>query len=208
VLKMEGRPRENEVRQRFRQVVPFRDSGWSLSGDGNSLAEHLFIHWKLAGAHGYLPPPHLTPFYRGLFMIARLARRLDPEHDALADGLQDVRLIAGVERLRALADPSALGERAEKYAAMMMDLPQQLDEALTLVSEGRARVKPQAPEADERLERKNSAATFTALLMLLTAFVLLSQHFAKSLAGTYAEGVKVALFLALGGMLLRVASRA
>ncbi|HKG14678.1 MAG TPA: AarF/UbiB family protein [Pyrinomonadaceae bacterium] len=203
VLKNAGGPHENKVRQRFRQAVPFRNSGWSLSEDGNSLAEHLFVHWKLAGEHGYLPPPHLAPFYRGLFMIARLAHQLDPGHDALADGLQDVRLVAGVERLRAFANPDVLGERAERYAAMMMDLPQRLDEALTLVSEGRAGVKPQAPEA---AGRKNSPTTFTALLMLLVAFVLLSQHFDKSLAG--AEGVKVAVFLALGGLLLRAASRA
>src|SRR5262249_39921761 len=38
---------EDELRYRFREVVPSRDGGWRGSGDSSSLSEHLFVHWKL-----------------------------------------------------------------------------------------------------------------------------------------------------------------
>lgn len=196
---------DDELRKRFRQAVPFRDGAWTLSDGGDSFAEHLLAHWQLAGAHGYVPRAHLTSFYKGLFRVAVLARLLDPEHDALADALQDVRLIAGLERMREAAKPRGLGDRFGSYAAVMVDLPRRFDEALTLAAEGSPRLKLKVSGRDASAGRKNSTAAVVSLLLLLAAFVLLSNHFRGALGNT--EGYSAVIFLALGGLLLRAAAR-
>lgn len=208
-LTKEGPPAEHDdLRQRFRQIVPLRDGGWATSGDGNSLAENLFAHWRLAGARGHLPPPHLSSFYRGLFLVAGVARRLAPERDALSEGLQDVRLLTGVEKFRDMVDPRHLGDQLERYGPILMELPQRLDEVLTLAAEGRAGLKIQMPETAAHRRRKNSSAIVVALLLVLAAFALLSPRLAASFTGAWVDGFNAVVFVALGGLLLRAASRA
>src|SRR5205814_1870731 len=139
-LRKEGTAREN-LQERFRQAMPFRDGGWNASSDNQSLAELLFEHWRFASECGYLPLMHLPAFFRGLFSVADSARRLTPKVDALMEGLRDVRLLAGIAEFREMISPQQFTDQMEKYAALMMYLPQSFDEALTLASEGRARLK-------------------------------------------------------------------
>ncbi|MCA1636451.1 MAG: hypothetical protein LC802_22870, partial [Acidobacteria bacterium] len=107
-------PDEERLRHSFRQVVPFRDSQWRGSGDEYHLAEHLFVQWRLASECGYVPLPHLPSFYRGLFLITDAAQRLAPDSDPLAEGLQDVRLLASLSQWREMMTRSQLGEQFDK----------------------------------------------------------------------------------------------
>jgi ubiquinone biosynthesis protein len=197
----------DQLRQRFRQLAPFRDVGWD-GGDGNSLAARLCTHWKLAGECGRAPRPAAVSFYRGVMIAAGLARWLAPDRDSLTEALQDVRLIAGLEKLRAMAGPDQFADQLHRYAAVAVDLPQRLDEALTLVASGDARLKFQMPETAERRARQNSSAKVTALLLVLAAFVVWAQSPAASLAGAWGDGVKAFIFVVLGALVLRAASRA
>jgi hypothetical protein len=201
----DARP-EHQLRQRFKQIVPFRDCSWG-SDESHSFSDYLFAHWRLASTHGYLPQSHLTDFYRGLFHIDGLARRLSPSREVLTDSLHDARLITELEKVREMMSLEQLGDQANKYAVVMMDLPQSLDDALTLMAEGGARLQLQAPKGDGHYGQRNSTPLVIALLLVLASFVLLSDYFKDALGAGAGSGSAI-LFIALGALVLRVASRA
>ena len=188
---------DSELQQRFRQVVPFRDTDWA----GDFFADHLFVQWKLAHEHGYLPRQSLPSFFRGLYLVAQLARQLSPERDAFAQALEDVRLITRMEWFKDMLGPDQFGRQMNQYAALMMELPQRLDEALTLVAEGRTQMR----ERHERRGRQNSSVMMVALVVVLGAFVLLVQH---ASVVTWNDSLKALVFVVLGACVLRLASRA
>jgi len=207
-LKREGRAGgRDDLRQKFRQIVPVRDGGWTMGGDGNSLAEYLFAHWRLAAVRDHLPLPHLPPFYRGLFMLARVACRLAPERDVLAEALQHARLLSGVEKFRDVVDPRLLGTQLEQYLPLLMGLPQKLDEVLSLAAEGQARLRLQVPESSERRRGKNSAALFLVMLLVLAGYALLSRRVAAALPVAWADSFNAVVFVALGALLLSAGRR-
>ena len=195
---------QDDLRKKFRQIVPLRDGAWATPGDGDSLGEYVFAHWRFASEYSHLPP-HLSLFYRAMFVLNNVARWLSPERDALLEGLQDMRLIGGVEKFREIVDPRQLAEQMEKYGAILTELPRRLDEALTLVADGRARMKLQVPESSIHRRRKNSSTIVLSLLMVLGALALIS-HRLTSLP--WVDSFSALVFIALGGLLLHVASRA
>jgi ubiquinone biosynthesis protein len=201
----EGRSlNEDELRHRFREIVPFRDGGWSRNGESSSLAEHLFIHWKLASERGLRPHFHLLCFYRGLFQTAALARRLAPRCDPLLEGLQDVRTMAMLAEVREMMGLQQFRENLDKYTSMMMELPQRLDEVLTLVTENSTRLKLQAMRGAGYRGQKNSSAVVFALLFVLAAVVLVSHHLAVSeVTGVWGDRISAVVFVLIGALLLR-----
>jgi predicted unusual protein kinase regulating ubiquinone biosynthesis (AarF/ABC1/UbiB family) len=208
-IEQQGRPiDEDELRYRFREIVPFRDGGWSGSGDSSSLTEHLFVHWKLVSERGYRPQRHLLCFYRGLFQTLALVRRFAPDSDPLLEGLQDVRTIVMLEQFQEMLEWHALSDRLDKYSAMMMELPPKFDHALTLMAESYARLPLQGAAPAQYRGQQNSSTVVIALLLALVAVVLLSHHFAMSaIGGVWVDRISTIAFVAFGGLLLRVASR-
>lgn len=199
---------EDDLRHRFRQLVPFRDSDWYRDGNTNHLAEHLFTHWRLASACGYLPQTHLPSFYRGLFTIAETAEQLFPGSDPLFEGLQDARMLASLAQFREMMSLHQLGEQADKYAAMLMELPQKMDEVLRLASSGNPRIKLHVPEADHQRQQRNSTTLMTAMLFLLASVALLLPLVTTRLAGgVWATRLSAIIFLLLGAMMLTALSR-
>ena len=164
---------DEDLRHRFRQVVPFRDSGWYFGDDTNHLIEHLVVHWQATTDCGYVPLPPLAAFCRGLFAITRVAQQVSPETDPLLEGLQEARLLESVARMREMLSLQRLGDQLDRYAALMMATPQRLDQMLTLASEGNPRIKLHVPETTSRQRQKNSTAITTAMLLLFAAIALL-----------------------------------
>jgi hypothetical protein len=192
------------MRQGFRQVVPFRDGGWT-GGAGLTLAEHLFLHWRIASEHGYAPRAHLVPLYRGLFSVAALAQRVSPDTDAMLEALRDVRLMSGLAQLREMVGLEGMGDRAERYASLMTELPQWLDESLTLASGGGARMRVRVGETESERRRKNSAASVMSLLAVVVSLALLLR--AAAGGAVWLQRAAVVVFTLCGVMLLRAASR-
>jgi predicted unusual protein kinase regulating ubiquinone biosynthesis (AarF/ABC1/UbiB family) len=198
---------EHLLRQKIRQVVPFRDGGWT-GGDGLSLAESLFLHWRLASEHGYEPQPYLPAFYQGLFAIAALARRLSPEQDALLEAWRDMRLNAGLLQMKEMMGLQQMGDQLDKYAALMMELPQKLDDALTHISEDGARLKLYHAHTLERRRQRNFSQVVPVLLVFLAGIVLLSHYVSASAAGSvWVQRASAIVFALFGIMLLVAASR-
>jgi predicted unusual protein kinase regulating ubiquinone biosynthesis (AarF/ABC1/UbiB family) len=199
---------DEDLRHRFRQVVPFRDSGWYSGDDTNHLIEHLVVHWQAATDCEYVSQPHLVAFCRGLFAIARLAQQLSPETDPLLEGLQEARLLESVARMREMFTLQRLGDHVDRYAALMMATPQRLDQMLTLASEGSARVKLHVPETASHQRQKNSTAVMTAMLLLLAAVAFALPRVTSSFVGNaWAGRINAVAFVACGALLLLVASR-
>jgi ubiquinone biosynthesis protein len=199
---------DDGLRRQFRQIVPFHDGVWRNSGDSTDLSAYLFAHWRLASECGYVPQAHLPAFFRGLFTVTEIARRLAPDYAPLTEGLHDVRLMASLAELRGLIGLRQLGEQMDKYAMMMTELPQRLDEVLTLASGGNAQVKVHISEPADQRRQKNRSAAVTALLLVLAAVALLSHHFtAGATAGLWADRLSTIVFLGVSALLLRVASQ-
>ena len=200
---------EEELQHRFREIVPFRDGGWSTDGDNRSLAEHLFVHWQVVSKRGLRPQRHLLAFYRGLFQTAAHGQRLSPYSDPLLEGLQEVRMVEMLGQFRDVLGLSQLSDNLDRYVVMMMGLPQKLDEALTLVAESSARLKLQGTGVAGHHRQNNSSAVMIALLFVLGAFALLSHHLTLlGIAGAWFERVSAIVFVLLGALLLRAASHA
>lgn len=200
---------ENELRYRFREVVPFRDGRDHGDGVSSNLNGHLFVHWKLLSERGFRPQPHLLCFYRGLFRVLALVRRLAPENDALLEGLQDVRTIAMLAQFQEMMTIQTLGDNLDRYVAMMMQLPRKFDETLTLAQAHHARLQHQGTPATKPRGQPYASTVMIALLLALASVVLLSHHLAASaMAGAWVDKGSAIAFVVLGALLLRAASRA
>lgn len=197
---------ENALRQAFRQIVPFRDNEWNRDLENINLAEHLFLHWRHAGKANYWPRPHLSSFYRGLFIISNISQRLAPTRDALKDALQDVRVLAGMQKFREKLTIKEFGEQMDKYFGMMIDFPQKLDQTLTLMAEGNARLRLSVAEPAQRVQKK-TPPTVVALLFATAAMVLLAPYVKHYLADSWSQSFKALVFLLWAVMLLRIANR-
>lgn len=206
----EGKTQINhdELGHKFRQVVPFRDGGWKDNSTNDSLAEHLFVQWRLASESGCRPSVQLLSFYRGLFLIAAAAEQLAPRHDSLSQGLKEVRLIEMLGQFQQMIGLRPLSNDLNKYATMMMELPRKLDNVLTLASDGNARLKVRVTEGAARSKQRNIPVVSIALFLMLVSVVLLTRYLAmNSGAAAWAERIGAILCVLIGAMLMRVASR-
>ncbi|OLE53188.1 MAG: hypothetical protein AUG51_14440 [Acidobacteria bacterium 13_1_20CM_3_53_8] len=205
IRKEEAAASDDELRQRFRQIVLFRDGIWKGVGDHADLSEYLFAQWRLASECGYTPRAHLSSFFRGLFTTTEVARRFAPDYAAVTEALRDVRLMASLTELRGMISLRQLGDQMDKYAVMMTELPQRIDEVLTLASGGNAQLKIHISEPDSHRGRKNRSAAVTALLLVLAAIALLSHNITTS-AGPWVVRLISIAFVAASALLLRVVS--
>lgn len=196
--------RDRLLRQKLRQVMPFRDWGRE-GGAGPTLAEHSLLHWRLVSEHGYAPRAHLVSFYRGLFAVAALAQRLSPESDALLEGLRDLRLTAGLSQLREMVGLEELGGQMDRYAALLAELPQRLDDVLTLASDGSAHLGLHPPEVTAARRRKSAVASAMSLLAVVVSLALLLRAMADS--GVWQHRIGAVVFTLCGLLLLRAVSR-
>lgn len=193
--------REQALRHQLRQVVPFRDGAWERRGGSETLSEHLFLHCRLAAAHGYHLRGRAQDFFGGLFLLVASAQPLAPAHDPLLEGLEDWRLNAALAQFRDLFGFRQIGNSADKYAALLLALPQRLDQALTLSAEGSA--GPKRDSTASNAPRPRTAVVALALLLLLATVVALATHFAVAGGGGWVEKAGAILFVAIGALLLR-----
>ena len=119
-----------------------------------------------------------------------------------------MRTIVMLEQFQEMLELHALGDRFDKYSAMMMELPQKFDQTLTLMAESQARSPLQGTRSAQHYGQQNSSAVVIALLLTLVAVVLLSHHLAASAIGGVWVRVSATAFVILGALLLWVASRA
>jgi predicted unusual protein kinase regulating ubiquinone biosynthesis (AarF/ABC1/UbiB family) len=193
---------EDELQRRFRQLVPFRDSEWAFGSENDNLADHLFLHWRLTCRSDYRPRAHLPAFYRGLFALATVSQQLASHRDALRDAFQNIRILAGAERLRQIFSTPQLGEQMDAYLGIMLDLPQRFDEALAVGADGKARLSLQKKASPQPRRKKNSVAVDIALLFALGALVMFPDRLEAVVSGKRSFMIGVVAFVCFGAWLL------
>jgi len=194
---------EEEVRRRFRQAVPFRDGEWS--GD-ERFAENVRVQWRVAREAGWRVVPQQLHVYRGLMAVAAIAQTLAPDEDVVLSAFQDVRLRRGMSDAATVLDPSTVGARLDAALRETINLPQKLDEVLTLAADGRLRVKLQVPETKSDRRVRYQTIVLVANLVVFAAIVSLVRHFAPAY-GAGLERLGVVALVIVGGWLLVAAAR-
>jgi ubiquinone biosynthesis protein len=186
---------EERLRLRLRQAVPFRDGGWNTPGE--DLAEYLFLNWRLARECGYRPSMQLTALFRGLSTVSITALQLAPDRDALQKAFDDFRFAASISQLVEMAAIDRLAENLERYAALMVQLPELIDQALTLAAAGPPR-SAQAQSA--RRQVAGSPVPLIAALLGLAATALLAWQLG---GGVWQQRLGALVFFGAGALLLR-----
>jgi hypothetical protein len=207
IRELEGGPAEGAeaLRQRLRQLVPFRDGGWGAKDD---LAGYLFLHWRCAAEMGYRPRPHLLPFYRGLARLAAETRQLAPARDALLEGLQAAQLAAGLGEMMRLVDRQAVTGAMSSYATALLAMPQRVGEMLAFVAGERGSLKVELVEPPAASRRKDASALRLALLLAAAAVILLAQRLTSAgILLSWTERVAPVIVGLLGTFLFRLAGR-
>jgi hypothetical protein len=199
----ESRPADDQkIRQRLRQIVPFRDGTWAMGS--NDLPGHIFAHWRTLREEGYVLQTDAVAFFRGLFCVAEIARSICPGYDAISDALRHVRMLSTVSQFGAAFDPRHFGEQSAGVAAAMLMMPQRMDGFLT----GAEPLRVAIPGSDGPARRNNASAAVSSLAILMAAVVLLANRFLPQLLGaSAADRVLAVLFVLLGALLLRAVSR-
>ena len=194
---------EEELRRLLRQAVPFRDGEWS--GD-DRLAEHVLVQWRVAREAGWAVSPHHQHLYQGLHAVAQIAHRLAPDADALLGALEGERMRIGLAQAGHLLDPRHVRAALERAIQELVDLPQKLDDVLTMASEGRLRMKLQVREADESEHARNRTVLLVTTLVAFACLAFVSRHLVPAF-GLGVERLGALVLLVLGGWLLVAAAR-
>ncbi len=192
---------EEELRRRFRQSVPFRDG--ESSGEDN-LAELALVHWRATQEAEWTLHPHFLYLYRAVHALSMRGIALAPGKDVLMLGLQDVRLRIGLDEARHLVNPLGVPAALDKLLANMVNLPQKLDEVLTLAAEGRLRVKLSMPASDEQRRIRNRTVSLIAGLAVLASVAFLFRVVVPE-PGVLTERLGAFVLLAAGFWLLKAA---
>lgn len=199
---------EDELKHLFRQVVPFRDGGWNHLGHLDSLPEHAFLQWQIAGQHGCRPGEALVDFYRSFSLIAYAVHSLVPHKDIFGDALEGYRSQRERDRFQAAFDMGQWSDAMDKYATTFSDLPQKVDNFLSRAAEGNLNLKFRLKEANEHREARNTSALGFALALVLVSLVLIVNYLSQNIEnGQWIEQVGAVVFLFVGGGLLRVLTR-
>ena len=101
-------------------------------------------------------------------------QQLAVSDDPLLQGLQDVRTIVMLTQFQEIMELDHVSNNLDKYAAIMMQMPQKVDAALTFGAESSARLKLQGTGIAGHRRQNNSSAVVIALLLVLAAVVLVS----------------------------------
>ncbi|HEX9735753.1 MAG TPA: AarF/UbiB family protein [Thermoanaerobaculia bacterium] len=190
---------DGELRSRLRQVVPFRDGGWSSAGE--TMAEYAVLHWRVSRSSGFQAPQHVASFYRGLFWAACTAQPVLPDNDPLHDAFENLQWIAGWNQFRQLTAPGQLAATFESYLATAFEWPQKLERTLALASDEQRGFRVGAPPARRR--RRDAAAAVVALLLAMAAVVVVARPFVTRADAEWGERLAAAGFAALAFFMLR-----
>jgi ubiquinone biosynthesis protein len=199
---------EDELRHRVRQAVPFRDSKRAGRFPSGHLGELVLVHWQFAQAQGCRLPFPLAAFYRAFIRVHEVALQLAPRWDCVRDGLDNVRVMAAFGQFREIMSLAQVNESLERYAPVFLDLPKRLNQALTLMAQGRANMQVRVRESAEKRGSKNATAAVGALFLVLAGMVLVVNHLVQAgLRGSLETKIGVGVVVVLGVFILGRLSR-
>lgn len=199
-----NRGAEGEMVQRFRQLVPFRDGGWS-SGDEQLLTHEVFCHWYTASQMGFVPQRSLSEFYRGFARVAMYARKLAPAVDAMREATRELRLARSCAQLFGALEPDRAGDWMRQYAELALIMPKGMEDVLRYgsPSDRGGSFGGHGSTADERCQK--SVVIVASLLAIFAAASLVAR--ASGGAGSRSQGAAAAVMAIAGTLLLAAIKR-
>lgn len=193
----------HQLRLRMRQLVPFRDGGWSERRD--TLAELLALHWCLTATMGFEPSPGLRALWQCLYQTASVGRQLQLPGDPLRAALDDLRWLATFRRMRHLGDPQEMGQALETNLASLLEMPQKLDRLLQMWSgEGGEEMPLRFQVNSASSPRRHALHQTLGLAALMAAVGLISRQLLQmGLPRAWVEMGSALLLCAFGILLLK-----
>jgi hypothetical protein len=203
-----GRAAEKVLKHLFRQVVPFRDGGWTHLGYLDSLPEHMFLQWQMAIRQGCRPSLEWVQFFRGLFHTAWAAHRLVPDEDAFGQALQSYQAERQKEQFKETFDIENWSDAMDKYAVSLSDFPQKLDGFLNRALTGDFKMRFRLREANEHRLARNTSSLALSLGLLLLTLAMIVNYLSQSINDpTWLQQFGAGAFLLIGGLLLWILNR-
>jgi hypothetical protein len=163
------RATDEELQRAFRRLVPFRDDRHTESG--SATADHIFLQWRTASQHGWLPGPSLVPFYCALFGVVS-GTGSTAGSDIVADAIASLRVTADVRQLGGWAAQADLPAAMERQLAMALDLPEKLNRLLSAAADGTIRVQLMTANPAVTTRRQTVSAALSLLLVGAALVVL------------------------------------
>jgi predicted unusual protein kinase regulating ubiquinone biosynthesis (AarF/ABC1/UbiB family) len=163
----EAASKRETMRNQFRQAEPFRSGGWSDNYKGRRLADNLFVQWRLARQGGYRPKPHMEAFMRGLFAVEGQARRIAADWDGLREGVNNLRVIVAITRIREHLGPTQFEENMHQFIETGSTIMRKLAEGP--VTQDRTSIAKTAPK---RYSAMWIAVSGLSLMLVSLALIL------------------------------------
>jgi hypothetical protein len=165
---------DDEMQRAFRRLVPFRDD--PDGGSGSSLADSIFMQWRLATESGWLPSPQLASFYRGMFGLVMAVCPSMHHRDLLAESAADLEMAANLRQFEVTIDGAQLMMQMERQMALLLDLPQKVDRLLTAAAEGNMRVHFLAPAAARQTAPPPCSPALAVLLVFAAGGLIVGSY--------------------------------
>jgi ubiquinone biosynthesis protein len=181
----------------FRQAEPFRDGGWSENYRGRRLADTLCVQWRLMRREGVDIPPPVVAYLRSLHQIETCARRLDPDHDAFAEAVNDLGVVAAASRLRETFSVRRVRGVLEAAVPVLQEMAQRADKL------GGAPDEDSNGSKARPATRKREWSEVAGLLLLMVATVITAQGLrAAGIGGEWLQATATGVFVVLAGLAL------
>jgi predicted unusual protein kinase regulating ubiquinone biosynthesis (AarF/ABC1/UbiB family) len=176
----------------MRQAEPFRDRGWSGRYRGRRLGETLNVQWRLLRREGIDLPAPVVAFLCGLHQVDRCAQSMDRDHDALAEAVEDLSLVAATARLRETLSVSRLRGTLEAAVPVLRELLDRADHLATADS------MADTPAKTSGYRQRREWTEIGGLLLIMVATVVAAHALGVAgVGGTWAQGLATGLFSVL-----------
>ena len=181
----------------FRQAEPFRDGGWNENYSGRRLADTLSVQWRLMRREGVDIPPPVVAYLRSLYQVETCARRLDPDHDAFTEAVNDLGVVAAASRLRETFSVRRVRGVLEATVPVLQELAERADKL------GSASDEDSNGSRSKPATRKREWSEIAGLLLLMVATVISAQGLrAAGVGGEWLQATATAFFVVLAGIAL------
>jgi ubiquinone biosynthesis protein len=182
------------LRNSFRQATSFGPGEWQLGSRAHGLAQRLLLQWRLLHEHGYQLQNHLASFYRGLFLMSSCCGRFEAAGDPLQDAAEELRVMAVFDRIRELPPFHDWKGDFSRYAGLMMELPDRLDQLLSVAADGKPVLHVKFVEPPEKRRHLDLAMLMTAVCVVFVTLPLFDPGLIRLLNN--ASGTKRGLIVA------------
>lgn len=142
-----------EVRDLFRQIVPFRDGGMGDPTMSESFSDQVFIQWRLATESGYSAPAELVPVIQCFWRATSIARNIDPSLDLFRESYYEFRWTEAIASIQKVVTAGNIAGQGLDWLQLMMEIPQ----FLNAMAKKRSPVEPAVSESPRTASSRSPA---------------------------------------------------